>query len=175
MNNLIVDRHAIIGGDTNLRGNTAIGGDLRVEGWLEAPNIKGALKGLYASAEILMAQWPRPEPGWFALVGDTLPATLFRSEEGKWVNCGVAPESFSVDMQQFKQLLQAESLRAEQAEQTLNTAMQETEASLHTAMKNTESTLQTTLTAAETALQKALEKSEQQLSEALDTVGTIVG
>ncbi|MDE5876533.1 MAG: DUF4886 domain-containing protein [Muribaculaceae bacterium] len=175
MNDLIVDRHATVGGDTNLRGNTAIGGDLKVEGWLEAPNIKGALKGLYASAEILMAQWPRPEPGWFALVGDTLPATLFRSEGGKWTNCGVAPESFSVDMQQFKQLLHIESQRAEQAEQNLYTAMQETEAALHAAMKNTEHTLQTTLTAAETALQSALEKSEQQLSAALNTVETTVG
>lgn len=174
MNDLIVDRHATVGGNTTLRGDTAVGGDLRVDGWLEAPNIKSALKGLYASAETLMRQWPRPEPGWFALVGDTLPATLFRSEEGKWVNCGVAPESFSVDMHQFKQLLQAENLRAEQAEQNLHIAMKETEASLHTAMKNTEITLQTTLTAAETALQNALEKSEQQLSSALDTVGTTV-
>lgn len=163
MNDLFVDRHAIVGGDTTLRGNTAVGGDLRVDGWLEAPNIKGALKGLYAGEEELTKQWPRPEPGWFALVGDTLPATLFRSERRKWVNCGVAPETFSVDMQQFKQLLQTESRRAEEAEQSLRTAMQQTETSLHTAMKDTEAALQT-----------ALKESEQQLAEALDTAESTV-
>ena len=56
MNDLFVDRHAIVGGDTTLRGNTAVGGDLRVDGWLEAPNIKGALKGLYAGEEELTKQ-----------------------------------------------------------------------------------------------------------------------
>ncbi len=174
MNDLIVGRHAIVSGETTLRGNTSVGGDLRVDGWLEAPNIKGALKGLYADAEALMKQWPRPEPGWFALVGDTLPATLFRTEGGKWINCGVAPETFSVDMQQFKQLLQTENQRAQQAEQDLHTAMQKTESDLHAAIKDSETTLQMTLAEAETALESALEKSEQQLSKALDTVGNTV-
>ena len=69
-----------------IRENATIGGDMRVEGWLEARNLKGSLKGLYGSVEKLEECWPKPESGWFALVGDTLPATLWRAEFRRWVN-----------------------------------------------------------------------------------------
>lgn len=75
-----VSRNANIGGDATVRGSTFIDHNLFVKGWVDAPNIKGPLKGLYASEETLKAAYPRPEPGWFALVGDTLPADVWRAD-----------------------------------------------------------------------------------------------
>lgn len=62
--------------------------DLRVEGWLEAPNIRPFLKGLFASVESLMATYPRPLAGWAALVGTSLPAPLYVAAEGRWQATG---------------------------------------------------------------------------------------
>ena len=83
-----VGRNVTTGGSANIQGNARVGHNLRVEGWLEAPNIKGPLKGLYATAESLRGAYPEPRPGWYALVGDTLPAAVYRAdrdERGKTV------------------------------------------------------------------------------------------
>lgn len=68
--------------------NLTVRRDLKVEGWLDAPNIRGFLKGLYASPEDLYDAWPRPANGWAALVGDTLPARVYRAWEGRWIWTG---------------------------------------------------------------------------------------
>lgn len=75
-----VSRDANVGGNANVRGNVTVGHDLVVKGWVDAPNIKGACKGLYGSEEALKAAYPRPMRGWFALVGNTLPAQVWRAE-----------------------------------------------------------------------------------------------
>lgn len=62
--------------------------DVRVKGWLDAPNIKHPLKGLFGSEEALQERYPRPMPGWLALVGDTLPAEIWTVEEGRWKGTG---------------------------------------------------------------------------------------
>ena len=83
-----VGRNVTTGGSANIQGNARVGHNLRVEGWLEAPNIVGPLKGLYATAESLRGAYPEPRPGWYALVGDTLPAAVYRAdrdERGKTV------------------------------------------------------------------------------------------
>lgn len=61
-----VGRNVSAGGDANVQGNARIGHDLKVEGWLEAKNIKGVNKGLFASASALREAYPRPHDGWFA-------------------------------------------------------------------------------------------------------------
>ena len=86
--NLNVSRNLTVGSDSKIEGNLEVGHDLRVSGWLEAPNVKGPMKGLFTSETRLKASYPLPEPGWFALVGNTLPATLYVSEGGEWVNTG---------------------------------------------------------------------------------------
>ena len=75
-----VSRHLIAGGNASVGGSLTVGHNLLVKGWVDAPNIKGPLKGLYASEAALKAAYPRPMPGWFALVGNTLPADVWRSE-----------------------------------------------------------------------------------------------
>lgn len=80
-----IGRGVAVGGKAFIRGSAKIGHNLRVEGWLEAPNIKGPNKGLFKSEAQLKESYPRPGDGWWALVGDTLPAQLYMSEGGKWV------------------------------------------------------------------------------------------
>ncbi|MCM1153184.1 MAG: hypothetical protein NC328_05980 [Muribaculum sp.] len=74
----------------NLRvsADAVIKGNLRVEGWLEAPNVKGFVRGFYADEQRLMQSIPRPLAGWVALVGPGFPASVYVAEEGTWVKSG---------------------------------------------------------------------------------------
>lgn len=78
---LNVGRNIYGGGDLNVPGNATIKRILKVDGWLDAKNVKGVNKGLFASEDILKATYPYPEYGWVALVGANLPASLYRAEE----------------------------------------------------------------------------------------------
>ncbi len=61
-----VGRNVSAGGDANIQGNARVGHDMIVEGWLEAKNIKGVNKGLFATVTALREAYPRPHDGWFA-------------------------------------------------------------------------------------------------------------
>lgn len=61
-----VGRNVSAGGDANIQGNTRVGHNLIVEGWLEAKNIKGVNKGLFATVTALREAYPHPHDGWFA-------------------------------------------------------------------------------------------------------------
>lgn len=80
-----VGRNVSAGGNANIQGNVRVGHDLKVEGWLEARNIKGPEKGLFKSAQALREAYPTPHDGWWALVGDTLPAQIYLADKGAWV------------------------------------------------------------------------------------------
>lgn len=86
--NVAIGRNIAVGGGAAVRGNATFDHNVRVKGWLDAPNIKGPLKGLYESEETLRRAYPRPMPGWFALVGDTLPAAVWRVDGKDWVPTG---------------------------------------------------------------------------------------
>lgn len=79
-----VGRNVAVGGDAIVQGNTHIKGRVRIDGWLEAENIKGFAKGLFSSAGDLSKAYPRPEDGWVAFVGPTLPAQIYLAKSGKW-------------------------------------------------------------------------------------------
>ena len=83
--NLSTSRNITAGGHLNVRGNSVFDHNVVIKGWLDAKNIKGPCKGLYASEETLNEAYPKPMPGWYALVGNTLPAAVYRAEGGKWV------------------------------------------------------------------------------------------
>ena len=99
--------------DANVNGNATVGHDLVVKGWLDAPNIKGAMKGIFATVEELKAAYPNPRPGWFAFVGNALPAAIWRVENGVWIDTGeigggVSPDKDVLDayIEQFKKLIE---------------------------------------------------------------------
>lgn len=86
--NLSTSRDITAGGHLNVRANSVFDHNVVIKGWLDAKNIKGPCKGLYASEEKLNEAYPKPMPGWYALVGDTLPAAVYRADGGKWVATG---------------------------------------------------------------------------------------
>lgn len=90
-----------MGGDATIQGSVRIGHDLRVDGWLEAKNIKGSCKGLFLSEERLKQSYPRPQRGWWALVGKTLPADIYVSEGGEWVPTGEQGGEPNLDLSDF--------------------------------------------------------------------------
>lgn len=83
-----VGRNLVAGGNADIKGDTVVRKNLRVEGWLDAPNIKEARKGWFATVADLTETYPEPDTGWWALVGTTLPALLYLAREGKWINTG---------------------------------------------------------------------------------------
>ncbi len=80
-----VGRNVTVGGKTTVRGSATIGHNLIVKGWLDAPNVKGPDKGLFKTAAQLREAYPNPHEGWWALVGDTLPAQVYMADGGFWV------------------------------------------------------------------------------------------
>lgn len=80
-----VGRNVSVGGKATVRGSATIGHNLKVEGWLDAPNVKGPNKGLFKTAVQLREAYPNPHEGWWALVGDTLPAQVYMGIGGTWV------------------------------------------------------------------------------------------
>lgn len=79
-----VGRHVTAGGNAEVKGSVCIEKDLIVKGWLDAPNIKRMHKGFFSSEAGLVDAYPRPQPGWWALVGTMLPAQLYLSQGGSW-------------------------------------------------------------------------------------------
>lgn len=98
-----VGRNVSAGGNANIQGNTRVGHDLIVEGWLEARNIKHACKGLFRDVESLKRQYPAPHNGWWALIGDTIPALVYIVEDGQWVSTGKTGGGTVVDLVIFKE------------------------------------------------------------------------
>lgn len=83
-----VGRDVTVGGRSTVRGNATFNRDVYISGWLNARNIRGAGKGLYETVDKLNSAYPNPENGWFALVGNTLPADIYRAWGGEWVATG---------------------------------------------------------------------------------------
>lgn len=83
-----VGRNVSLGGAARVAGNATIGHNLKVEGWLDAPNVKGANKGVFVSEAALKAAYPHPEPGWFAGVGTSTPLAMWVVSDGAWVAGG---------------------------------------------------------------------------------------
>ena len=83
-----VGRHAVVGGDAKVCGGVTVGKNLKVEGWLDAKNLKAANKGVFLNEESLKKAYPVPKDGWWALVGDALPAALWVAADGEWGNTG---------------------------------------------------------------------------------------
>ena len=80
-----VSRNVAVGGSATVRGSATIDHNLIVKGWLEARNIKGPAKGLFKTALQLREAYPNPHEGWWALVGNTLPAQVNMADGGTWV------------------------------------------------------------------------------------------
>ena len=83
-----VGRNVAIGGGTIIQGDGHIKGFLKVDGWLEAKNIKAANKGLFTTVEKLREAYPLPRDGWWAIVGNSLPGSIYTVDGGVWISTG---------------------------------------------------------------------------------------
>lgn len=95
-----VGRNVAIGGKADIAGSVHLGHNLKVDGWLEAPNIKGANKGIFLTVQELREAYPVPHDGWMAGVGASTPFTAYVGKGGDWVATGGTIE-VTVDMSQY--------------------------------------------------------------------------
>lgn len=102
-----VGRNVSAGGDATIQGNVRIGHNLKVEGWLDARNIKGPNKGIFLDVTKLREAYPLPHDGWWALVGNTLPAPLYIADGGAWVATGESAGNPTIDSQQYNDAVAA--------------------------------------------------------------------
>ena len=84
-----IGHNAHIGGKVEVAGGISVQRDLRVYGWLDAPNIKGPSKGLFKTEAQLLDNYPKPRNGWWALVATPKSSNhlgqLYIAEGGHWV------------------------------------------------------------------------------------------
>lgn len=99
-----VGRNIAIGGKANIAGSVSIGHHLKVDGWLEAPNIKGANKGIFLTVQDLREAYPVPHDGWIAGVGDSTPFTAYVGKGDDWVATGGTID-ITADIMLFKEEL----------------------------------------------------------------------
>ena len=98
-----IGRHVTTGGNATIQGNTTVKKNLKVEGWLDARNIKGPNKGIFLDVTKLREAYPLPHDGWWALVGNTLPAPLYIADGGAWVATGESAGNPTIDSQQYNE------------------------------------------------------------------------
>lgn len=168
-----VGRDVTVGGRSTIRGNATFNRDVYISGWLNARNIRGAGKGLYETVDKLNSAYPNPENGWFALVGNTLPADIYRAWGGEWVATGQKGGEPVLELAKLTEL--SESLENEvsarvAADEALKkaidaevTARSEADKALQTAMDKNVTELKGADTLHESRL-LALEQSEWPLS-----------
>lgn len=98
---------AMVAGGLTAGGNAVVKGNLRVEGWLDARNLRQPCKGLFADAESLIRACPRPMPGWWALVGAAFPASIYIAVGGRWEDTGRTGGDISVDLDAYDAAIEA--------------------------------------------------------------------
>ena len=113
---IAIGRNIAMGGKANVAGSVQVGHDLKVKGWLDAPNIKGANKGVFTSLEALEAAYPEPQDGWFAGVGASTPFTAYTGSNGAWVATGGTID-INVDMTQYSEDVEQLQQDVEQLQQ----------------------------------------------------------
>ncbi len=114
-----VARDSYVGGDLRVQGDAVVGHNLRVDGYVEAANVRGPEKGMWRSVALLEGAYPVPADGWYALVGDDLPATVYMAYGGRWIEAGqggsvtLPEEEFMEIWRNLNQKIDAETARDE--------------------------------------------------------------
>ena len=99
-----VGRNVAMGGKMEVAGNLTVGHTLLVKGWLDAPNIKGANKGVFITLDELEEAYPEPHAGWYAGVGTSSPFDLYVGRDGGWSSTG-GTMTIDTDLTIFENIL----------------------------------------------------------------------
>ena len=101
---VIIGRDLTTGGGVTANGSSVFKKNVRVEGVLDAPNLRGTCKGLFTTEEKLKDMYPTPEEGLWAMVGTTIPAKVYMAERvnGKceWVDTGNMTDGLNITIQE---------------------------------------------------------------------------
>ena len=101
---LAVGKHLSAGGNMTVRGNARFGHNVKIEGWLEAPNIKDINKGIFLTYQELLAHYPKPHDGWLAGVVETVDnetqISAYVGTGGQWLKQDFALE-IAMDVEQM--------------------------------------------------------------------------
>ncbi|MEG2599544.1 MAG: hypothetical protein RSA66_08730, partial [Muribaculaceae bacterium] len=100
-----IGRNVTLGGKVTVQGSSQFKGSLKVDGWLDAKNIKGANKGIFTSIVKLKEAYPMPHDGWWAIVGSTLPGPIYVGDGGEWVATGETGGNPTIDSEQYNEAL----------------------------------------------------------------------
>lgn len=96
-----VGRNANVGGKAVIQGSVIINHSLRVKGNLDAPNIMGANKGVFATENTLNAAYPNPHNGWVAgVLGDGV-IDMYLGSGGAWVQQPGRTIEFAIDLDYY--------------------------------------------------------------------------
>lgn len=101
---LAVGKNIFGGGNMTVRGNARFGHNVKIEGWLEAPNIKDINKGIFLTYQELLAHYPKPHDGWLAGVVETVDnetqISAYVGTGGQWLKQDFALE-IAMDVEQM--------------------------------------------------------------------------
>ncbi len=105
-----VGRHATVGGNAHVRGHLRAMRNLKVEGWLDAPNIRHPHKGMFMSGDDLKGAYPHPVNGWWATVGISLPGKVWIVRNHKWEETSIDGPESHIDISEWAQEILSDAL-----------------------------------------------------------------
>lgn len=114
-----IGRNLAIGGNETIQGNSHIKGRLVVDGWLIAQNVIGPSKGLFTTLEALQTAYPNPKDGWYAYVGDSLPAAIYVASNGSWTATGGTGGTEALILTELEEMIEQEAQTREDADNSI--------------------------------------------------------
>lgn len=113
-----VDGDLTIGHDANVCGSLAVSKDavfkgaVRINGILAADNVDCCNKGFFPNATELEKAYPTPKPGWWAIVGESLPGDIYSCSSVKtWKNTGIKGSPLDDHSDYLKLMEEIESIK----------------------------------------------------------------
>ena len=83
------DGEVDINEELHVGSDAVFNGDVRIKGTAYISRVKQPNMGLFASLQALQNTYPKPSVGMWAMVGDSIPAPIYRCEkEGEWKETG---------------------------------------------------------------------------------------
>lgn len=127
-----VGRNVSMGGKATVQGNMRVGHDLKVEGWLDAPNVKSPNKGVFSNGTNLSSVIKNPVRGNWAVImgsGDTFPGTLYTYNGTKWIAGGTWSPPNDIDLSDYPKTTEVEEMIDDVTIETVDNLNEQTSAS----------------------------------------------
>ncbi|MCD8281870.1 MAG: apolipoprotein A1/A4/E family protein [Prevotella sp.] len=178
---LVVEKTLTAKRDIDAQGKADVAKTLRVGGYADVANIRGAGKGVFTSMDTLIASYPRPVPGWWAIITDSAADTsgtliVCQTDDYNrpvWINTGNAVnitayptealDDISSDVEELKDTLEGYKEKAVAAVKTLQSNVSDLQETLGTNATNI------------TTLQSDVGNNTSKITSLLTTVNNITG